>query len=280
MDFRTLKKKIKNLEIQGAKEIALASLKFLKNYCKKHGFDRKFYLMTSELERIRPTAVVLHNCLEILKKEKNIEKIDELIEKLKGSEEKIAKYGEELFKKSSTVMTYCHSSEALAVIKKAWDKGKVKKVYAPETRPKMQGLKTAKELAKHGIKTILITDNARGVFIKECDFAIVGSDAMRKEGNVNKIGTFTLAMLAKHFDKPFYVAGDMLKIDKRKVFVIEERPKEEIADLRRKNLEIRNPAFDITPWKFVSKIVTDEGIFSSQEMLRLINKKALPLYKN
>lgn len=267
MDFRTLKRKIKNLEIQGAKEIALASLKFFRSYCKKNGFDKKFFLLANELEKLRPTAVVLHNCLEILRKEKSIEKIDELIEKLKNSEEKIAKHGVKIFKKTSVVMTYCHSSEALSVIKHAWEKGKVEKVFAPETRPKFQGIKTAKELAKYGISTVLITDNARGVFIKECDLVIVGSDAMRKEGNVNKIGTFTLALLARHFRKPFYVAGDVFKIDKRKRFVIEERSAKEVVNIRMKNLEIYNPAFDITPWSFVTKVVTDEGVFSPDKLI-------------
>ncbi len=269
MDFHTLKRKIKNLEIQGAKEIALASLRFFRGYCKKYGFDRKFFLMAKELERVRPTAVVLHNCLEILRKEKSVEAIEKLIEKLLASEEKIAENGEKLFRKKSVVMTYCHSSEALAVIKRAWDKGKIEKVFTPETRPKMQGLKTAKELAKYGIDTVLITDNARGVFIRECDAVIVGSDAMRREGNVNKIGTFTLALLAKHFNKPFYVVGDTLKVDRRKNFVIEERSPEEITRVKTKNLQIRNPAFDITPWKFVSRILTDEKVFYSAELISL-----------
>ena len=268
MEFRILKRKIKNLEIQGAKEIALASLKFLKNYCKKHGFDKKFFLLADELEKLRPTAVVLHNCLEILRREKNIEKIHELIEKLKNAEKKIAEQGIKIFKKSSVVMTYCHSSEVISLIKYAWEKGKVEKVFAPETRPKFQGVKTAKELAKYGISTVLITDNARGVFIKECDIVIVGSDAMRIEGNVNKIGTFTLALLAKHFKKEFYVAGNLLKIDKRKDFVIEQRPAKEVANLRIKNLEIRNPAFDITPWKFVTKVITDEAVLSPKKLIK------------
>ena len=271
MQFTELKRKIKNLEIQGAKEIALASLEFFREFCKKYGFGRKFEKYASELEKIRPTAVVLHNCLEILRMEKNIEKIDELIETLKAASKKIAFYGSEFienFGKAFTIMTYCHSSEALGIIKEAWKRGIVKKVFAPETRPRYQGVKTAKELASYGIPTTLITDNARGVFIKECDLVIVGSDAMRKEGNINKIGTFTLALLAKHFSKPFFVAGNILKLDFRKKFEIEERPVEEIARLRIKNLEIRNPAFDITPWKYVSKIITDEGIFTAKKILK------------
>ncbi len=276
MDFRTLKKRIKNLEVQGAKEIALASLRFFEKYCSRYGFDKKFFRMASELEKIRPTAVVLHNCLEILSREKSVEKIRELIEVLERADERIARYGAKLIPKGSAIMTYCHSSEALSVIKRAYDGGRVARVYAPETRPKFQGVKTAKELAKHGIETVLITDNARGVFIKDCDLVLVGSDAMRKEGNVNKIGTFTLALLARHFAKPFYIAGCMLKLDFRKRIKIEERPPSEIANFRMKNLAIRNPAFDITPWKFISKVITDKGAFAARKIVKMLGKKSLP----
>ncbi len=278
MDFRTLKRKIKNIEIQGAKEIAIASLKFFKEYCRKHGFDKRFEKYAEKLESIRPTAVVLHNCLEILRKEKSLEAIDGLLERLKNSGEKIAKYGSKSIPEGSVIMTYCHSSEVLGVIKKAWDEGRVEKVYAPETRPKYQGIKTAKELAKYGIPTVLITDNARGFFIKECDLVLVGSDAMRKEGNVNKIGTFTLALIAKYFRKPFFVVGNLLKLDFRKSLIIEERHPSEIAKLRVRNLTIRNPAFDVTPWKFVSKVVTDVGVLPPKKILRILKKGEFKFY--
>ncbi len=279
MKFSALKKEIKNLRIQGAKEIAIACLEFFRYYCNKHGFDKKFEKYAEELENLRPTAVVLHNCLEILRREKTLETIEELLEMLKNSGEKIAKHGSKLIQKRATAMTYCHSSEALAVIKRAWNEGKIEKVYVAETRPKMQGVKTSKELAKYGIETVLITDNARGVFIKECDLVIVGSDAMREEGNVNKIGTFTLGVLAKEFKKPFYVVGNTLKIDYRKKFVIEERPKAEVLRTRLKNLEVRNPAFDVTPWKYITKIITEKGIFTSKKILDLISNPKFIYYE-
>ena len=74
MNFPALKRRIKNLEVQGAKEIALAGLLFFEKYCSRHGFDKNFFRMASQLERTRPTAVVLHNCLEILSREKSVEK--------------------------------------------------------------------------------------------------------------------------------------------------------------------------------------------------------------
>ncbi len=278
-EFEKLKRDIKSLKIQGAKEIAIESLKFFRKYCKDERFLKKFEKMSYELEKIRPTAVVLHNVLEKLRKELTCENISQILHDLIYANENIAKMGYKLIPKNSTVMVYCHSSEDLAVIKKAYDKGRIEKVFTPETRPKLQGLKSALELSDYGIPVVYITDNARGYFIEEVDVVAVGSDAMRKEGNVNKIGTFTLALLSKHFKKPFYVVGDMYKLDFRKEIVIEERdPKEVVSDrkiLQHKNITIRNPAFDITPWRFVTKIITDKGIKTPQEIKKLLKGRTI-----
>ncbi len=273
-DVLELKRRIKNLEIQGAKEIALETLKLFKNYCDR---AEELVKISFEIENVRPTAVVIHNVMNVFRSSPNCRTIDKLIKDLLKANERIRKHGYKLISKGSTVMVYCHSSEDLAVIKEAFDRGRIEKVYAPETRPRYQGVKTARELAEYGIETILITDNARGVFIKDVDLVMVGSDAMRKEGNVNKIGTFTLSLLAHHFKKPFYVVGDIYKLDYRKNFVIEERnPKEVVKDkklLSMKNLTIRNPAFDITPWKYVKKVVTDKGVRTPQEIKEMLRKR-------
>jgi methylthioribose-1-phosphate isomerase len=104
---------------------------------------------------------------------------------------------------------------------------------------------------------------------------LVGSDAMRKDGNINKIGTLTLATVAKEFKKPFYVAGDTLKLDPRKKFVIEERPASEIyQDISSiKGAAARNPAFDLTPWKYVKRIVTEKGVLTPGNLQRLMKEK-------
>ncbi len=111
-------RKIKSVEIQGAKEIAIYSLKFLRVICKKKGFGKEFRHATNELEKARPTAVVLHNCLEIIRKEKSLESIDELLERLENVNKQIAANGLKVFKKKRyTILTHCHSGDALAVIK-------------------------------------------------------------------------------------------------------------------------------------------------------------------
>jgi len=269
-DLDILVSKIKNLEIQGAKQIATESLKFLRNYAKKSGFDKGFDRAANRLEKARPTAVVLHNCLEIVRKERDLDSINKLLRKLSESRSEIAKRGSRLIRDGDVIMTHCHSGEAMAIIESAWKEGKRIKVYATETQPKEQGIITAKELARMNIPVILIVDSAIEFFIKDVDKIIVGSDAIRKDGVVNKIGTYTMAVVAKEHKKPFYMVGNTLKLDRRKNITIEERSPHEIYDERMKTMEIRNPAFDITPWKFVTRVVTEKGVMTPANVLRML----------
>lgn len=265
-----LLKKLKNLEIQGAKEIAVESLKFLRKIVKEKGFGREFNTAAKRIEKTRPTEVVLHNCLEIIKKEKKIEAINKLLRRLNRSTKEIAKRGSRLIKDGYKIMTHCHSSEVLAIIEQAWKEGKKITVYATETRPKEQGIKTARELSRKGIHVILIVDSAIDYFMREVNIVMVGSDAIRREGVVNKIGTHPLAEIAKEHKKPFYVVGDTLKLDKRKKLIIEQRKPEEIYKEHIKILEERNPAFDVTPWKYVKRVVTEKGIMTPGNVLRML----------
>lgn len=270
-NLREFVRKIKSLEIQGANEITLESLKFLRRYAREKGFKKEFNKAAREIERARPTEVALHNCLEIIKKEKTFESINRLTRKLNQATKEIAKRGSRLIKDGYAVMTHCHSSEALAVIKQAWKEGKKISVYATETRPKEQGIKTAKELAGLKIPVTLIVDSAIEFFIKKVDIVLVGCDSIRKEGIVNKIGTYPLALVAKEHHKPFYVAGNTFKIDKRKKIIIEERSgHKEIYMERMKTLNVRNPAFDITPLKYVKRIITEKGVMTPGNVLRLL----------
>jgi methylthioribose-1-phosphate isomerase len=101
------------------------------------------------------------------------------------------------------------------------------------------------------------------------DLVLVGADALRREGVVNKIGTYMLALTAVAHRKPFYVAASSFKLDRRKKFVIEERPTTEIYH-RLKGVRIRNPAFDLTPWPLVKAVITDKGIFKPREIVRIL----------
>jgi ribose 1,5-bisphosphate isomerase len=262
--------KIKSLEIQGAKEIAIESLKFLRNLAKEKGYDKEFDNAAKKIEKARPTAVVLHNCLEILMKDKNTETINKLLIKLNQANKEIAKRGSILIKDGYKIMTHCHSGEALSVIKQAWKEGKKITVYATETEPKHQGIKTARELAELKIPVVLIIDSAVEFFIRDVDIVMVGCDAIRKEGVVNKIGTYPMAVVAKEHKKPFYVVGNTLKLDKRKKLIIEERSPHEVYIEHMKTLEVKNPAFDITPLKYVKRIICEKGIMTPGNILRLL----------
>ncbi len=262
---------IRNFKVQGANEIAIYGLCFLKQYVKRYGFEKDFENAVKKLEKVRPTAVVLHNCLEILKKEKKASTIDHLIKNINTAREKESKYSGRLIHPKNVVMTYCHSGEAMSFIKHSWTKQKEISVIACLTEPQEQGVLTAKELSREGIPVTLIDDNAMGYFIKSVDMVIVGADALRLEGLVNKIGTRLLAGTAASAHKPFYVVANSLKLDRRENFKIEERPAKEIFRKmlykeKINGIEIRNPAFDITPWELITSVITERGIVSPDKI--------------
>lgn len=260
---------IRSVRIQGARNIAIYALKFLRDFAKKNGFGLKFEVAAMILENARPTAVVFHNAMEIVKKDKKISTIDKLIKQLENSKEKIAKIGQKLIKNQMKIITHCHSGETLGVMKYAHKMKKKISIIATETEPLKQGIRTVKELSKEKVPVTLIVDSAAGFFMKNVDAVFVGSDAIRREGFVNKIGTLQLAIVAKEMKKPFYVVGNTLKFDRRKNFKIEERPANEVFE-NIKGVKIRNPAFDLVPWKYVTAVITEKGIFKPEKISRMI----------
>jgi len=258
---------IKFLHIQGAKRIATEALHYLKDYSKEHGFGREFDEECAKLLKARPTAVALHNVIQELKHEKSEKKIDELLKELHESTRLIAQHGSKLIHKGWVIQTHCHSSEAMGIIEAC--KSKHISVIAHETEPKEQGIITVKELARKKIPVTLIIDSAAGFFMKDTDCLIVGADALREEGVVNKIGTYLSALAAAEYGKPIYVAASRFKIDKRPKIEIEERPTIEVYH-ELKGVKIRNPAFDITPWKYVTAVVTESGVKKTKDILRAI----------
>ena len=271
---------ITSVKVQGAKQIATHSLRFLRGFCKRNGFGLKFEVAARVLEDARPTAVVLHNCIEIVKKKRTLGSIDALLKRMDSMTGDIARNGSRLLGDGYTIMTHCHSGEALCIIKRAWKEGKRIAVIATETEPLEQGVRTVKELAAMKIPVTLITDSAVGFFMPEVDCVVVGADAIRSEprfGFVNKTGTMNLALEARERRKPMYVVGDTLKLDRRKKLYIEERPAAEVyrkllnaGEL--KGVKIRNPAFEFVPAKLVTKFVTERGVISPAGMKRMLGK--------
>ncbi|MGC8949522.1 MAG: S-methyl-5-thioribose-1-phosphate isomerase, partial [Thermoprotei archaeon] len=146
--------------------------------------------------------------------------------------------------------------------------GKNIKVYVNETRPKYQGYITALELSREGIDVTLVIDAAAGYFLRNADLVLVGADAISSHGAlVNKIGTSQLALLARTMNVPFYSAAETYKFSPNtmigEMIEIEERDYTEVVDkdfIDKYKINVRNPAFDITPPQYISAIITEKGI--------------------
>ncbi len=195
--------------------------------------------------------------------------------------EAMGKHGATLLKDSSTVLTHCNAGAlatggygtALGVIRAAVEAGKKIDVFADETRPFLQGARlTAWELAKDGIPVTVITDNMAGHFMKQSKIqaVIVGADRIAANGDVaNKIGTYSVAVLAHENEIPFYVAAPLSTIDLSLAtgdeIPIEERSPDEVTHWRGiqtapENVRALHPAFDVTPHRYVTAIITERGI--------------------
>jgi len=272
MDFvEKVAKDIKKLKIQGARSIAIAGMKTLKRVAAEDGFGNKFDRACRLLVTARPTAVAVYNAVKKVEKERTMKSINDLLYYFTNVSTLIAYKNHNLIKSNTTILTHCHSSVVVELLKTAKAKGKKFRVLVTETRPLYQGEKTARELAAVHIPVVYMDDSAPGHFIKDTDMLLLGVDAIRREGVVNKIGSYMLAVLAAENNVPVYFVGELLKLDKRKKIIIEERnPKEVIEPKKLRGVKIENPAFDITPWKYVSGVLTEKGLMSPKKILRML----------
>jgi methylthioribose-1-phosphate isomerase len=244
----------------------------------------------------RPTAV---NLFWALKRQHHIvdtwlsESIDDLRKRLLDEAllihrediemcERISSFGVDILPPSCSVLTHCNAGAlatggrgtALGIITKAWEEGKLKCVYIDETRPLFQGARlTAWEMKQANIPSTLITDSTAAILMKQgkIDAVLVGADRIAQNGDVaNKVGTYSIAVLAKHHRIPFYVGAPSstfdLQIKTGEDIPIEERNERETTVFNGKRIapedtSVFSPAFDVTPNEFVSAIVTNEGVF-------------------
>ncbi len=271
-------------------------------------FKTKFLKICDEMFKARPTAVNLEWAIKKMKKivisEKNISNI---LKKLREESVKIynedieinkkmGKFGASLINDGSTILTHCNAGAlatagygtALGVIRAAIEDKKKIKVIADETRPFLQGARlTAWELMSDNIPVTLIADNSAGLLMRKgmIDGVIVGADRIASNGDVaNKIGTYQVAVLAKENNIPFYVAAPLSTIDLNiksgEEIPIEERDGKEVSAVFGKkiapeNVDVLNYAFDITPNKYITAIITEEGIAKSP-----YNKSIAELFRN
>jgi methylthioribose-1-phosphate isomerase len=295
--YQEVAEAIKKMKIRGAPAIGVAAAFgiALAAYSSKAGtygeFIQDMEKAKNYLALTRPTAVNLFWALErmmnlinikkdvdlftlkdiILQEAKNIAREDIEINKAMG------RYGASLIKNGDNILTHCNAGAlatvghgtALGVIKE----GKKLQVYVDETRPVLQGARlTAWELTQEKIPFTLITDNMAGFLMcrKKVDLIIVGADRIARNGDVvNKIGTYSLSVLARENKVPFYVAAPISTIDMSlksgEEIPIEERDPKEVTHILGKQIapagvKVFNPAFDLTPHDYVEAIITEKGI--------------------
>ncbi len=274
---------IRDMVVRGAPAIGVSAA-FGMALAWKSGED--FRGAADELRRARPTAVNLMWAVDRMleARERGADLVVEaqaMFDADVAANRRIGRFGAELLGNRATVLTHCNAGAlatagygtALGVIRAAVESGKHIAVFADETRPYLQGARlTAWELQQEGIDVTLITDSMAGHFFQQGKFdaAVVGADRIAANGDTaNKIGTYTVAVLANAHGVPFYIAAPMSTIDvscpSGEGIPIEERSATEVTEILGHRMApdgvaVRHPAFDVTPARLITAIITDRGV--------------------
>ena len=297
-NYRDVVSAIKEMRVRGAPAIGVAAAYGIAlgassiEAANKDDFLTQLNQITQTFAASRPTAVNLFRAVGRMKKAAEGDDIAEMKKSLINEAKRIheeeetatkelSRLGADLLKDGCTVLTHCNAGPlatagygtALGVIKAAKEQGKKVSVFVTETRPLLQGARlTAWELMEEGIPVTLITDSMAGYFMRrrEIDCVIVGADRIAANGHTaNKIGTYSLAVLANAHGIPFYVAAPTSTIDLSLTsgyqIPIEERSPEEVTHIKGipiapKGVRAANPAFDVTPHAYITAIITEKGI--------------------
>jgi methylthioribose-1-phosphate isomerase len=308
---------IRNMVVRGAPAIGVAAAMGVAlgvNNSKAEtvgDLKKEFDQICEAIGSTRPTAVNLFWAIRRMKEKFERNRIypvpqikQTLVEEAKrmhaediAANQAMGRHGATLMPSEGGVLTHCNAGAlatcgygtALGVIRAAVDSGKKIHVFADETRPFLQGSRlTAWELMKDGIPTTVISDNMAGAMMKQGKIGaiVVGADRIAANGDVaNKIGTYTVAVLAKEHQIPFYVAAPFSTIDLDTAdggeIPIEQRNAREVSHIAGKQMvpdgvEIENPAFDVTPAKYVTAIITERGIARApyEDSLRKLSEEA------
>jgi methylthioribose-1-phosphate isomerase len=302
---------IKQMKVRGAPAIGVAAAygialgaQDIKTQNKAEFFSQ-FDKILRAFAAARPTAVNLFQAIDRMKKAATatdftaikqalIDEAKAIHAEEEAATERLSRLGAELIEDGFTILTHCNTGSlatagygtALGVIKAAAEQGKKIEVIATETRPLLQGARlTAWELMQENIPVTLITDSMAGYFMSrgKVNCVIVGADRIAANGDTaNKIGTYTLAVLAKENGIPFYIAAPTSTIDLSlstgEKIPIEERNPDEVTSiggvrLAPKGVTAANPAFDVTPHRYITAIITEKNIIRKPYLRRL---KKLP----
>jgi ribose 1,5-bisphosphate isomerase len=290
--------KIRRIEVQGARNVAIAAIQAFQTLAEQTQAQTKPQLL-KELQdaqalfaSARETEPLMRNAMRyIINQTQNVQttqmanlrktvitSAEGFLKDLAASSQRAAEIGAKRIGDGSVVFTHCHSSTVTKMLAKAKADGVDFRVICTETRPAYQGRITAKELVGLGIDTTFIVDSAARTFMGDVDVAFVGADAITSEGNVvNKIGTSGIAVIASEARVPFYVVSELLKFDPETLQggceKIEQRKPTEVWAEAPPQLKVKNPAFDVTPNRYIHGIICEEGIIPPQTVLEVMRKQ-------
>jgi methylthioribose-1-phosphate isomerase len=307
-DYQAVGRAIKELKVRGAPAIGVTAAMGVALGAQSltetdyDAFAKAVSVICDHLAATRPTAVNLFWAIERMKqtlawlrgrpvpeiKGRLVAESQRVLEEDIAMNKAIGRHGATLICDGHTILTHCNAGAlatagygtALGVIRSAWEEGKRIRVLADETRPVLQGARlTAWELMQDQIPVTLITDNMAGALMKQgmVHVCLVGADRIAANGDVaNKIGTYSVAVLARVHGIPFYVAAPSSTIDLATPsgdhILIEQRATTEVTSvfgskpLAPTGVEVLNPAFDVTPASYITGIITERGVFKPIEL--------------
>jgi len=289
---------IASMEIRGAATIAAAAVDALRTQATETeaatpaDFTETMYAAARRLHETRPTAVSLPNALRYVlrrmdgttvdrRRETVVAAADAFERRLDRARGDLGKVGANRLRDGDVVMTHCHSTDVMAVVEAAVEQGKSVEAIVKETRPRNQGHITARELDEMGVDVTLVVDSAARRYMNDVDHVLVGADAIAADGSVvNKIGTSGLAVVARERGTPIVVAAGTLKLDPATMtgnaVEIEMRDEAELFDGDERDaigdITVDNPAFDVTPPRYVDAIVTERGQFPPESIVTLMRE--------
>jgi ribose 1,5-bisphosphate isomerase len=289
---------IAEMEIRGAATIADAAAAAIGEQAQAseanspEEFRAEIRAAARRLHETRPTAVSLPNALRYVLRGMEGDTVEDLREsvvstvvefrrELDQAQDNLGQIGANRLRDGDTIMTHCHSTDALSCVRRALDDDKDISAIVKETRPRKQGHITARQLRDWDVPVTLIVDNAARRYLDDVDHVLVGADSIAADGSViNKVGTSGLAVNARERGVPIMVAAQTLKLhpgtmtghtveiemrDPREILPDDERS--EVGDVR-----VENPAFDVTPPRYVDAIVTERGQFPPESIVTLMRE--------
>jgi ribose 1,5-bisphosphate isomerase len=290
---------IASMETRGAATIAGAAADALRTQAEASqattpgDFRAQQRAAARTLLETRPTAVSLPNALRFVLtrmdgetvqalRASTVEAATEFSERLEGAQTELGRIGANRLRDGDRLLFHCHSTDVLSCIESAVDGGKEFSAVVKETRPRNQGHITAERLDDLGVPVTLVVDGAAGRYVHDVDHVLVGADSIAADGSlVNKIGTRSLAMTARELGTPVMVAAQTVKLHPGTLtghtVDIEERERGEVIDPDElaalgDGVEVANPAFDVTPPRYVDAIVTERGQYPPESIVTLMRE--------